>query len=233
MTASRVTSFERLQQLPAIFTGAQASMAFGWTSPITSTYVAKWARQGMVRPLGGRSDVFFNLVVQRQYDLEAGLRRVIALATKVGADVLREAGWTTQVMHRPEVAVPANGPRYDLADFQLQSRPVAWFTRTQAGVLDEHYNLRRLKPEWALCDMVWRARDRRHSGAWLLAPDDVDLEAAQASREMPRALAAFGLDAADIGPNGYAQLFDGLQEWRFRLPSTARSVSTGAAAQRR
>ena len=29
-----------------------------------------------------------------------------------GSDVLREAGWTTQIMQRPEVAVRSGGPKY-------------------------------------------------------------------------------------------------------------------------
>lgn len=211
-----MSSYERLMLLPDIFKGSDANMLFGWKSATTATYVAKWARTGMVRPLGGRSGIYFNLVVDRNYDLERGLRRVLPMATMTGVDVLREAGWTTQILQRREVAIPDKGPSYDIKDYDLQPRSMSWFMLTEQGVEDEGRSLRRLKPEWALADVIRRGKDRRHKSAWMLAPDDLDLEAAREAPAMEEALAAFRLDMSDLEYDAYGRTFDDLLEWRFQ-----------------
>lgn len=217
MTAPYVSAFERLSQLPAIFKGSDVTMLFGWSGPTAATYIAQWSRKGMIKPLGGRAGIYFNLVVQRDFDLEAGLRRAIPMATKMGVDALREAGWTTQVISRAEVAVPDDGPAYSVDGFDLQPRSNRWYEMTSDGVVDDRLGLRRLKPEWALADMIYRGKDHRFTTAWMIAPDDVDLDAAQDSPEMALALEAFCLDWSAIEYEGYGRIFDELLEWRFQM----------------
>lgn len=199
---------KRLEALPEIFTGSDLTMLCGWSSQIASTYLANWRKAGLVRSLGGRSDVHMNLVRNRHVNLEAALRRVFPLAIKVGADILREAGWTTQIPSLPEVAVPQPGPIYAVAGFALTGRPNKWFAKVAPGVQPVEDGLMRLKPAWALVDMVARALDRRVRHAWLLAPDDLDLGEAREDKALPVALAAFAVDEHDLTDVGYAQLYD-------------------------
>lgn len=217
MTAAYVSAFERLSQLPAIFKGSDVTMLFDWSGPTAASYIAQWSKKGMIKPLGGRAGIYFNLVVQRDFDLEAGLRRAIPMATKMGVDALREAGWTTQVIARAEVAVPDDGPAYSIDGFDLQPRSSRWYEMTSGGVGDDRLGLRRLKPEWALADMIYRGKDHRFTTAWMIAPDDVDLDAAQEAPEMEQALKAFDLDWSDVEYEGYGQAFDELLEWRFQM----------------
>lgn len=217
MTAPYVSAFERLNKLPAIFKGSDVTMLFGWSGTTAASYIAQWTKKGIVKPLGGRAGIYFNLVVQREYDLEAGLRRAIPMATKMGVDALREAGWTTQVISQVEVAVPDDGPVYSIDGFDLQPRSARWFEMASGGVIDDRMGLRRLRPEWALADMVYRGKDHRYATAWMIAPDDIDLDAAQCSPEMHDALKAFGLDWEDIEYEGYGRVFDELLEWRFQM----------------
>lgn len=214
------SAVDRLLTLPAIFKGVDLTMRFGWSSQTASNYLGQWKRRGLVRSLGGRSDVHFNLLVQRDPDLERGLRSVLPAATKIGVDVMREAGWTTQVMTAPEVAVPADGPVYGIQDFSLQVRSPRWFDLVAPGCVDEGVGLRRLLPEWSLADMVARGQDRRIpiKKAWMLGPDDLDLEAARGAEGMAAALKAFGLSELDITDEGYAQLYDELQALRLGAP---------------
>ena len=199
---------KRLEALPEIFTGSDLTMLCGWRSQIASTYLANWRKAGLVRSLGGRSDVHMNLVRNRHVNLEVALRRVFPLATKVGVDVLREAGWTTQIPSLPEVALPQPGPIYAVAEFALTGRPHKWFTKVAHGVQHVNDGLMRLKPAWALVDMVARALDRRVRQAWLLAPDDLDLGEAREDESLSAALAAFAVDEHDLTEAGYARLYD-------------------------
>lgn len=205
---SYTSAAKRLESLPEVFTGSDLTVLFGWTSQIASNYLANWRRAGLVKSLGGRSDVHMNLVKNRHVNPELGLRRVFPLATKIGADVLREAGWSTQIPHLPQVAVPQPGPIYTVNGFELTGRPPHWFRRVAPGVEDAPGGIRRLQPAWALIDMIARALDGRVRNAWLLAPDDLDLKAARADADMSLALAAFGVKKGLLTDAGYDQLYD-------------------------
>lgn len=202
------SAIKRLETLPEIFTGGDLTMLCRWSSPIASTYLANWRKAGLVKSLGGRSDVHMNLLLNRHVNAEAALRRVFPAATKVGADVLREAGWTTQILSLPEVAVPQPGPIYSVEGFTLTGRPNKWFTKVAPGVQRVEDGLMRLKPAWALVDMVARALDGRVRHAWLLAPDDLDLGAARDDKALGVALTALGVDEKYLTDVGYAQIHE-------------------------
>jgi len=209
MTGKTYTSaVTRLQGVPEIFTGGDLTMLFGWTSQVASTYLANWKRAGLVKSLGGRSDVHMNLVANRQANPEMALIRAYPMAVKVGADVLREAGWTTQIPSRAEVAVPQPGPIYAVDGFELSGRSQKWFSSVRPGMVIASGSLARLRPAWALADMVARALDGRVRKAWLLAPDDLDLAAAGLDPERAAASQAFGLNEGALSAAGYGQIHD-------------------------
>lgn len=203
------SALSRLRALPEVFTGTDLNMLFGWPSGITSSYLANWRRSGLVKSLGGRSDVHMNLVANPNVNPESALRRAYPLSVKLGVDVLRESGWTTQIPTRPEIAVPQSGPIYAVEGFELVPRSVQWFGLVKPGIEPSPGTIDRLRPAWALADMIARAHDRRVRGAWLLDPEDIDLEAAQADPQMAKALDAFGLDSDCISHEGYDEIYDG------------------------
>ncbi len=209
------SALSRLQALPEVFTGTDLNMVFGWTSGVSSTYLANWKRTGLVKSLGGRSDVHMNLVVNPKVNPEVALRRAYPLSVKIGVDMLREAGWTTQIPTRPEVAVPQSGPVYAVEDFNLVGRNDAWFDLIRPGVDTSAGGVSQLRPAWALVDMIARALDRRVRNAWLLDPDDIDLEAAASDEEMSLALVAFGQHAECVTRAGYSALYDQFIERSF------------------
>ena len=217
MSAARkyTSAIDRLRQLPAIFVGTDLTLRFGWSPAAASVYLSQWRKSQLVRSLGGHSDVHMNLVVQPQPNPEEALRLVRPRALMIGANVLREAGWTTQIVSAPEVVVPAGTPMFTLDDFVLTSRPKAWFDLVEPGIVRASHRLSRLAPAWCLADMVHRARDRRVKGAWLLAPDDIDLDVAREAPDMPAAMGAFGLDVAVLQDDRYGALYDELQDRLF------------------
>ncbi len=208
------SAVSRLASLPQVFTGGELAVLFGWKSAICSSYLASWRKAGLIRSLGGRSDVHMNLVVNRQVNPEVALRRVFAQAVGVGVDVLRAAGWTTQIPSSIEVAVPIGSASYAVEGFVISTRPVKWFERVALGIEKVQQGIDRLHPAWALADMLARAQDRRVRNAWLLDPEDLDLTSVRADKETWRALAAFGLEVNCVTDAGYAQRYDTWRSYR-------------------
>lgn len=220
------SAFERLRGLPPTFSGRTLTAKFQWTSITASNYLAAWRRAGLIRSLGGHSDLHLNLVADQSPKLEQALRQLYPRAVKIGADVLREAGWTTQIIRKPEVAVKPEDGLYKLNDFTLVPRSAQWFERVQPGTTDPSPEaLRRLRPAWALADMIWRYLDRRCKDGWLLAPDDIDLDAALDDEEAPAACAAFNLPSDVFSQQAYEHVFDErelAQPFASRRPQTHR-----------
>lgn len=212
MRQTYISATQRLSELAEVFTGRDLTVKFQWSAVTASSYLANWRKAGLIRSLGGHSDVHLNLIKNRNPNTEAALRRVLPEACKIGVDVLREAGWTTQIVAQPEMAILASSPSYKLADFQLVVRSAAWFARIAPGMLDPDSAAKRLMPAWALADMLARASDHRVRKAWLLAPDDLDLTAAQQDPKMQAALAAFDLVADIVSEPGYARFYDHFQQ---------------------
>lgn len=202
------SALDRLAAIPVVFTGGDLTVLFGWTSAICSSYLAVWRKAGLIKSLGGRSDVHMNLLLNRDANPEAALRRAFPTAIKVGVDILREAGWTTQIPTLIEVAIPRSSSLYALADFAISTRTEKWFRRVAPGTERLSSGIDRLKPAWALADMIDRAYDRRVRGAMLLDPEDLDLECVRRDLATTPALQAFGLTKNGLDDAGYAQLYD-------------------------
>jgi hypothetical protein len=205
------SAIQRLAAMPEVFTGGDLSTVYGWKSAITSNYLANWRKNGLVRALGGRSDVHMNLVRNRQVNAEVALRRAFPNSVKVGVDVLREAGWTTQIPTTPEIAVPTASALYAVQDFELTTRTGKWFLLVAPGIQTVEQGINQLKPSWALADMLARAQDSRIKKAWLLDPEDVDLEMARQNKDASQAMQAFKTRIEDLSDSGYEQIYEAWQ----------------------
>ena len=207
------SAIERLRAMPEIFTGSELTVLFGWKSGIASSYLAHWRKAGLVQSLGGRSDVHMNLIRNPQPNTEQALRRVYPNAIKVGVDRLRAAGWITQIPARQEVAIAPTNSRYSIEGFELVTRPEKWFQTVKPGTDKAADGIDRLKPAWALADMISRAQDRRVHNAWLPDPEDIDLpsmDTTQKSNDLHVAWRAFTLAPETLTAAGYAKLYDEL-----------------------
>ena len=196
---------QRLSTVPEVFTGSDLTVLFGWKSAVASTYLALWRKAGLVKSLGGRSDVHMNLVQNRHVSTEQALRRAYPRAIKLGVDVLRQAGWMTQIPSSVDVAIPKSSSLHHIEGFNLKQRSDTWFERVAAGVSKVSIGVNQLQPAWALADMVARAQDRRVADAWLPDPDDLDMDAVFADRALP--VATLALDAALSEPDDYEAIY--------------------------
>lgn len=194
---SQVSVLDRLRALPSVFRGADLTVRFGWTSKNASQYLYLWGRRGLVSGLGGHSDVFFNLLTHPEPDLPAAVRMVMPTATIVGTEALRQAGWSTQIDQRPDLAVSNDQAQFTLSAFNVTPRSPKWFDTTRAGMAPaEGLGLSVLRPAWALADLL-RKRDWEDFG---LMPDDIDWSEVtdQDHQDWDHARLAFRLDAPDL-----------------------------------
>ena len=100
-----VSARERLKELGRFgpfFEGRLAMQLFGWSARTAAHYLWLWKADGLIKALGGKSDIYFNLVTDPDSGryLEAAVRRAMPGATLGARNVLHAAGITTQ---RPAV----------------------------------------------------------------------------------------------------------------------------------
>ena len=201
-TASRtqISAFERLRDLPALFRGGDLTRRFGWTSKTASQYLYLWKRRGLVQGLGGHSDVYANLLASRHPDWEGAVAMAMPSAVLIGIEALRRAGWTTQLVQRPTVAVKSGHPMFKTDHFDLVTRDPYWFDQVAPGIEGSTgEGLRTLRPAWALADLLHHM-GWEHSG---LSPDDIEWsQAVSAERDWRAARKAFGLAPVALSDMG-------------------------------
>lgn len=177
--SNRISLEDRLVQLGQVgplFRGHQAMRLFDWDRKTARHYLWRWKEAGRLMSLGGKSDVFFNLRVdpnwERHLHLAVGMAMPACLES--GARVLLDAGLTTQIAGMPEFILSLDEPHYKLDLAHVESRPVAWVAALYAkNAIDPASALRgtgeplRMLPGAALIDSV------AHSEQHRLAPDDI------------------------------------------------------------
>ena len=151
-------------------------------------------------------------------------RQCLGLTARV--DILREAGWTTQIPALPEVAIPRSSSLFDLADFAITTRTEKWFQGVAPGTTRVSSGIDRLLSAWAFADMIARAEDRRVRGAFLLDPEDLDLRSVRRDQAAVTALQAFGLTSEWLADVGYARLYDKFKARQLKSDSPKTSVQT-------
>ncbi len=167
----QISAIERLQGLPPLFRGADLTVRFQWTSKTASQYLYLWKKRKLVEELGGHSYVFANLLVGRQPDWHRALLLAMPSALLIGIDALRYAGWTTQIPHRPVIAVNSRQPVFSSNRFEIVQRDPKWFASVADGVMRDNMDgLPRLAPAWALAELL----SRGDWGECGLFPDDIE-----------------------------------------------------------
>lgn len=195
--SNQVSAIARLQALPPLFRGGDLTVRFQWTSKTASHYLYLWKKRGLVRPLGGHSDVYANLLVSPQPHWEKALLMAMPSAVTIGVEALRLAGWTTQVPRRPTVAVNAKHSVFNVDPFEAIARDPLWFEQARGGIQgDRTVGLPVLRPAWALADMLCTDK----WGACGLWPDDIDWDVVSEDDEddWHLACAAFGMPPSPL-----------------------------------
>jgi hypothetical protein len=188
-----------LGSLPWVFHVADLTVRLGWKPRFAQEQLYRWSRQGVVCGLGGQSGVYANLVVSRYPDWEMGLRMVMPTAVVSGLEVLRRAGWITQIPYRITVTVSAAHRACPVDRFEVNIEGPEWFDLVAAAIRSgEGVALPSLPPAWALADLIRRE-------GWSdcgLGPDDIywDLVNISDERDWADACAALGLGKLPMNP---------------------------------
>lgn len=199
----QISAIVRLQSLPPVFRGSDLTIRFQWTSKAASQYLYLWKRRGLVQGLGGHSDVYANLLMNPTPDWGKAVMTAMPSAVTIGIEALRQAGWTTQVPHRPTVAVNDKQGVFSIEPFDIAARDPKWFESVSAGIQgDRALGLPTLRPAWALADML-RTQGWGKCGLW---PDDIEWDQVGEGDEADwqAACAALGLPYSPLAEQAVA-----------------------------
>jgi hypothetical protein len=188
-----------LESLPWVFHIADLTLRLGWKPRFALQELYRWNRQGVVSGLGGQSGVYANLIVSRYPDWEMGLRMVMPSAVISGLEVLRRAGWITQIPYLITVTVSAAQRVCKVDRFEVNVQGPEWFDVMAAGMRSaDGVALPSVAPAWALADLVRRE-------GWCdcgVGPDDIywDFVTMSDERDWAEASAALGLGKLPMNP---------------------------------
>ncbi len=168
------SSVQRLRSVSPVFLASELSLRFGWSSGQTAVYLSRWNDQGLVRSLGGRSKIYFNLVVSPDWasHLEQAIRMAMPSALEIGAQCLHDGGLVTQRAYTADLAVLSRTATYTIEHTRLHQRTRTWYKIMQGHI--EQTDLRelpRLTPPAALAEALVS-----NNGLWCPDPDDVYLD---------------------------------------------------------
>ncbi|MDO9435753.1 hypothetical protein [Hydrogenophaga sp.] len=175
--ASRTSVIEHLQAMPDVFDLGLFVLATGVARASAKVMLSRWASKGYIELAGPKSGIYFKrlgALLDHSEQVEAGVLHLYPSATICGATVLHRAGWITQIPHDFHVAIEGRPSAVQINGVTLHQRPLLWFqtVHEQSGFApDSHASLqsmRKLRPHWALADMM-TFRD-----GWV--PDEDDLE---------------------------------------------------------
>jgi len=130
----RRSSFDRLRNLPPVFSVSE--FAFENTDLSESAYnmtLKRMVDAGMIQSAGYRLGLFYNLVADPHAPSSHGfevVKRVYPSAVIIGKQALMEAGWSTQIPDKPDVAVYTGGTPQrikSITGFNLVNRTKDWY----------------------------------------------------------------------------------------------------------
>lgn len=199
MTA--VSGNDGLRLLPRFFHVADLTIRFRWTAKVAARRLYHWKMLGQVAAFGGQSGLYANLVADSDPQWECALRMIMPTAVVIGIEILRRAGWTTQIPYVPTVAVNEAQHFGKVDYFNVEAVSPAWYNRMARGIRpSEAGALPYLAPAWALADLLNRE-------GWCdcgLGPDDIywDMLTNEDRQDWIDACSALGLGSMPINPDG-------------------------------
>lgn len=158
---------ERLRQLPEVFSTTEAATLF---PDIDARMIRRWKERGLIRPAGPWSKLYYNCVQLADWHVALAIvvRRVFPSAVLIGPNVLRRAGWTTQIARDLHIAVVTARTYARLDNVQVHPRPRTWYEQNSPFATSME-GLPSVTAEQAL----WDCLEHRNE-LWCPDPDDLD-----------------------------------------------------------
>jgi len=167
----RVSAHERLESLPEVFTFSTLTRVIGGDKKKSTVYVNRWKKSGLIKPLGPRVGIYYNLVKNPRADKDKSLYAIKLLfpeAVLSGVTVLHNDAVTTQVPYNIDINILTRRSVPKVEGFLIHCRPKTWFHQFR-DLLEPFVPLMKMKPEFALAD-AWKY------GIWRPDPDDIDFD---------------------------------------------------------
>jgi hypothetical protein len=152
-----VSGRERLARLGPVFTRQDLIFNYGMTPNVANVMLSRWHRRdGLVRPLGGRSEVYFNLMQEPNWhsQFEIALKLAVPHAITIGQSAYSH-GWTSQLPTVRHLAVPKSVQIYTIEGCQFHQRRREWFIAIAPGIQYKKHTIPELRPAWALADAIF------------------------------------------------------------------------------
>ena len=188
-----------LTTLPFVFHLADLTVSRGWEPHVARSRLYRWIKAGLVAPLGGLSEVYANLIVSQYPDWEMGIRMVMPTAVVTGLEILRRAGWITQIPYLPTITVRCDQRSYRVSRFNITGQTPAWFESMSPGITEgDGVALPFLAPAWALADIICHEGWQRCG----IDPDDIywDQVTKADAHDWTRACHALGMGDMPMNP---------------------------------
>ena len=184
----KASAIERLRALPPVFRGRDLSLRFGWSTHEAGEYLRRWKQRDLVKPAGPRAGVYFNLIAETsapETHLEEAIATLFPSAVVVGASVLHEAGWITQIPRQLDVAVLRRRTFPAVTGVVPHPRTMFWYRLVHSRLDTEGRGVPRLDPAFALADAL------KYRDGWIPEPDDVEFPQAEDAQRFLRACQTF------------------------------------------
>lgn len=226
---SRISPFHLLSGMPPVFDLRELEILSGTSHEYAITLAYRWRRAGYIEMFA--EEVYFNLVRDpqaREHHLPLAVEKALPLPhLKIGMSALHEAGWTTQIDKKPELAVlttrTVRGWK-KLNHVTVEGRGSRWFDVAWRNSYEGTGGFRYLNPAYALVDCIM-ARERflalpperrkkawdQNAVIWHPDPDDVDIQD-PADAVQSLAMATEELNADPEVVVAYLSEVDGLED---------------------
>lgn len=168
-----MNTITRLQQLPGLFTATDVVLKCGMATKEVQQFLWRCKKKEYIKSFGGRSEVYANLIVDRNPNWDIAATMAMPSAIIIGVEALREHGWTTQIQRTPDLAVLTGVLNYTTDFYTVIPKNSAWYAKVKPVLLNDIRALPVLHPAWALADMLANAGGW---GACGLSIDDLYLE---------------------------------------------------------
>ena len=158
MGCKEMAGRHRLALLGGVFSAEDLRKRFSWSRETSRVTLHRWHhRDGLIRPLGGRSEVYFNLLVEPNWHahFETAVKRAIPQTITIGQSAYSN-GWINQPPNARHLAVPSSAQLYGIEGCQFHVRRPDWFQAVAAGhVQTRRLTIPELRPGWALADSLF------------------------------------------------------------------------------
>lgn len=167
----------RLIELPEAFLGVDALRHFSWDKQYGNKMLSSWVKQGVLDRLGPRLDVYAQAGrVPAAQRVDAMLDAMPTGHYQVDANVLRQYGWSTQIAHHREEAIPSLARTCDPRDdLRLHARSRRWWSFVAPGLLADNETPgmgAHLHPAWLLAESIFHPQSKW----WSPDIDDLDVD---------------------------------------------------------